>query len=371
MQTLNDKLKLYYSYKEAYYTGEPIVSDEEFDALENELTDAGYDLTLGFDEHDTDSTDKYSHRVKMLSLGKYQVQDDYLSNDMANDIWDKYGPGKLSWKYDGLALELSYTSGILTAISTRGNGNEGRNVFNKLRKLVPNTLSQNIDIDVRCEAVVLETTFAEKYATSGYSHSRNLAAGIVRDENLNDERVQDLYIVPLEAVRPDHSFAQIPYELIPTNNNENTYNLLFKGETMIHSVNDLIEVYSLYNNIRKEQIFGTDGLVYTKRKVDVLEHNGKYPKHAVSIKFKPPRLISTVNNITWHSQSSGRFVPKVHFDTIIVDGRKINKATGHNLKNLIDKNIKIGSQVQIVLSNDIIPMITIKNRKSNTVLCKS
>ena len=87
------------------------------------------------------------------------------------------------------------------------------------------------------------------------------------------------------------------------------------------------------------------------------EHNGHHPKYAIAIKFAPPILKSTITNITWKLHKTGRYVPKIYFVPIIVDGREIKQATGHNLEYLVKYDLTIGKEVNVVLGNDIIPQI--------------
>lgn len=346
MLSIEEKIDLYHEYKEAYYNGEPLISDEEFDEFENSLVQQGFDPVVG--HLIIDPKVKYIHRHKMLSLKKVQIQEDTMSLDIANSIFEKYGCGELSWKYDGLAWEISYTKGKLSMISTRGSGFEGRNVFEKFKFMFPEEIECGLDLDIRGECILPQNVFDTKYKDTNYSHPRNLASGIVRDETLQDSRKHDLQFIGVESINSkDGTLVNVPKEFLG----------MWKQVFVCKSSLDIVNHYNTCTNIRQSQEFGTDGLVYNKTGVTKFEHDGHYPDHAIAIKFKPPMMISTITDITWKLHKTGRYVPKIHFSPIIVDGRKIVKATGHNLENLIKNNFTIGTQVRVVLSNDIHPMI--------------
>ena len=344
---LKKDIKKYFEYKEAYYNGKPLISDAEFDEFEDNLINQGFDPTVGYDE--IDNKDKVLNRKKMLSLQKYQILDEEMTLEMAQKIYDKLGDGFLSWKYDGMAGNLQYTNGVLTGFSSRGDGDTGRNLFPKLIDLVPNFLEKEITVDVRCEIFVKNSSF-EKYEDGGYAHPRNLCAGIVRDENIDDPRKLDLDFAYLEAVDSLDGFVDLS-----SLNKEFEYKK--RMGTYINSVEDLINTVKYFKEHRTKNDFPTDGMVYTSLSIDRFQHNGKYPTNAISIKFKPPVVTSKVTGFKWKLHKTGKYTPKIYFETVIVDGRKISNASGHNIEYLVENDLKVGDEVRVILSNDIIPMV--------------
>ena len=183
--TIPQRIELYLQYKEQYYLGEPLISDEEFDMFEDNLISDGYDPIVGYQE--IDQSKKVKHSQKMLSLGKVKILTDTMSIEIAQDVFDKFGPGDLSIKYDGLAIDLQYTKGILSMISTRGSGTFGQNVYDKLKHLVPSAIGSFESVSIRCELVMNQRLYETKYSHQ-YKHSRSLVAGITNDINIDDKR---------------------------------------------------------------------------------------------------------------------------------------------------------------------------------------
>lgn len=346
-QNIHQLIEKYGNAKEKYYQGEPLMSDEEFDALEDQLVSLGFDPKVGYDE--IDENEKVQHGQKMLSLGKRKVLDDEMELEMAKEIHSKYGDGTLSWKYDGLAINVRYKNGKLFSASTRGNGTHGRNVLYKVKHLIPGTIHLLDDIELRFEGVMKTKTFEEKYLDLDYSHPRNLVAGIIRDENENDSRLQDVDLVLLEAVKVES--GEIIKDLTQFDG------FIIKKQFIIVGSHKLKEVFDMCNKRRSEYTYPTDGLVYSGFDFKYFNHNDHHPDHAVSIKFKPPMLVSTITQISWKLQRTGNYTPIIHFEPLKVDGRWIKKASGYNLHYLIENDLCAGKQVRIVLSNDIIPIV--------------
>lgn len=350
---LKTKIELYFNAKDAYYQGEPLMSDQEFDKLEEELILQGFDPVVGFD--DIDDSDKINHRNKMLSLRKKQIvtENGQMTIEMANEIFNKYGTGLLSFKYDGMAGEAQYKNGKLIAVVSRGNGDKGRNLFPKLHDLLPQQLNSNLDVDIRFEICMAQSVFDKKYSKEvggKYSHARNLVAGIVRDENVNDERKFDLSFITIEAIDTNAQMVDI----------ETTHEFYVKNYKTFYTCNDAIELLNNFNEsvkTRFELDFPTDGMVHASNTNTSFEHDGKYPDYATSIKFAPPVTTSKVKDIQWKLHKTGRYVPMIIIEPVTIDGRKISRASGHNWMYLANNNITIGAEVKIVISNDIIPMV--------------
>lgn len=115
---------------EAYYNGQEIMSDFEYDALFDELKklekEAGFVLpdsptTNVVGAKPVDGSIKITHKYPALSLSKTKSPDD-LRTFLGQQI------GRLSWKLDGLTLVATYQNGKLESLVTRGNGLVGEDI---------------------------------------------------------------------------------------------------------------------------------------------------------------------------------------------------------------------------------------------------
>ena len=152
---------------EAYYKGEPIISDIEFDRLSE---------VVGFNEVGTStSNNRFKHAFRMYSLQKV-FENEHAEKNPLKDYTEK-----LTWtpKLDGAAVSLLYINGELERALTRGNGKMGIDITGHMKHLVPNTLDRN----VHKFCVPLTQITGEVVAPSSIKNARNYAAGAL---NLKD-----------------------------------------------------------------------------------------------------------------------------------------------------------------------------------------
>ena len=137
-----------------YYNGNPILSDEEFDALARKYRyeEVGYQVTDGI-----------PHMYRMYSLQK-------VFN--LGDIDSTTAPMVRTPKLDGAAVSLQYVNGHLAQALTRGDGQLGRDITLKMEELVPNVIGIKGEIQITGEVV----------APDMIPNARNFAAGSL---NLN------------------------------------------------------------------------------------------------------------------------------------------------------------------------------------------
>ena len=139
----------------AYYEGNPIMPDEQFDALAEQYNfySVGYSVTDGIPQ-----------LYRMYSLQK--VFDISEIPDLS--------PYVKTPKLDGAAISLTYINGDLAVALTRGDGNVGRDITDKAMYLVPSR------IDTPSSSLFIT---GEVVAPSSIPNSRNFAAGSL---NLKD-----------------------------------------------------------------------------------------------------------------------------------------------------------------------------------------
>jgi len=287
-----EKLELYFKAKTTYYEGLPIMSDAEFDILENELRDAGL-LTEENEQVGYQSLNaKIKHWNPMLSLDKIQVNDE--SEDEFKKILKKckeFGKVNIWWKLDGCSIscqlklanppELGVTGSEIIEILTRGDGSQGISVKQKLSSHLLSIINELInnqiitktgEYELRGECIMKKNIFAEKYS-SKYANERNFVAGILnRDYNESDI---DIY----------NDIDIIIYDIIDKNGN------FLDMKSQIYDIKNIKDVQTIFNEFhrqRKEFYYLTDGLVMkvadVKRRKE-LGNDKRYPKWAIAIKF--------------------------------------------------------------------------------------
>ena len=184
-----DKLELYNKAKEAYYNGTPIMEDFEFDKLETELglENKSY---IG-SKHNPSYT--VQHPFIMGSLSKIQIKKDKNSENINFGLYldslKKYvGNNKLiiTPKYDGCSFEVQTSkSGKIKSISTRGDGEFGKDIKEHILDKVENALRkvESKESCYRGEVLIDKNIFAQKY--SEFVNPRSFVSGDRKSTRLN------------------------------------------------------------------------------------------------------------------------------------------------------------------------------------------
>jgi DNA ligase (NAD+) len=117
-----------------------------------------------------------------------------------------------------------------------------------------------------------------------------------------------------------------------------------------------------------------DGLVICKENSrKLLNENTKDWKHYISdclaFKFKDESKVSKVINIEWNLSKNGRLVPLAYIDPINIEGANVTKVTLNNYDWMSNREIGIGSEVEVIRANMVIPKIVKVITKSQNNNC--
>lgn len=352
---------LYNDANEAYYNdGEPIISDADFNELEFEMKRRGIST-------ESISKGKYGEEVEHTticpSLRKVNVKGEFNKGHHSeiikalskSPVFRKGSVYTLHYKLDGLAINAMYEGGKLISAATRGDYKVGRNVINKIRQLLPQTVKSTIT-EIRFECVIPVDVFKNKYAEE-YSHPRNLASGILNDESIDDYRKNDLKLIPLNGVEDNMFVNQVCVDV----NLDSLLSPLRLTYEELNNFDDFKHYFNVMKSVRGSvnETYPTDGLVISPIKAMVNDTDGvKYPNHSLSIKFPPSSSKAIVKGITWNLKKSGEYVPVVNLHPVKIDGRMISKTHGFNYGFIKTNKIESGAEVEIEIAGDIIPYLS-------------
>lgn len=361
--TQKEKIEIYYKAKEAYYNGHEIMTDFEFDALEKEL---GLEnkSEIG-SRHNPSYTIK--HPYIMGSLSKVQIHKD----KEGNIDWEKYFNEAQKYfgnnlliitpKYDGCSFEVVVENDKIQSISSRGDGTWGKDLMNHLVNFIP---SPYVHLDghytLRGEVLVKKSVFEQKYSEK-FTNPRSFVSGVLnRDYSVLDkefmEMLNDLSVVIYDYRKfengnwIDHEWTELPKsDIIPKR----------YWFTRLNDVQNFAWYYDDMNQYRHESCeFALDGIVIKpivkSRENNTTEHR---PKDCVAIKFIPMLEETEVTNITWNLGKTGELIPIVWVKPVVMDGRMVQKCSGHNYGYLLEKKVSIGSKIIMSLAGDIIPFL--------------
>ena len=359
--------QLYLAAKKAYYEGAPIMTDSKFDKLE-EILRSENSLVIDIVGHSELSTE-IKHLSSMLSLQKVQVND--LSDKSVpvqkfNDWVAKHSVGftktlRLSAepKLDGSSCNLIYENGNLISAATRGNGNEGTDITEKMKLIVPNVIDSISfvgTVEIRGEVIIKTKTFNEKYAEK-YKNPRNFVAGILGRDETTAEIIQDFEFISFEIRY--HYDNMMEHDADPFTKLEKA-GFTIPPTQQYFFAKDFESIFDYFLNFRiNHSEYGLDGIVIKfpsslRKDIGETDH---HPKWAMAIKFPPPEAITYIKAIQWNLGQSGEFKPIGILHPIDLDGTTVSNVALHNIGNIQKQGLFPGAKVTIVKSGDIIPIV--------------
>lgn len=368
------KEQLYNNAKEAYYNGQPIMTDIEFDELESELglENKSYVGT----RHNPSYTIK--HPFIMGSLSKVQIKED----EQGNVDWNKYSQeiekyifknGQhhliITPKYDGCSYECVVTNGKVESVSSRGDGEYGKDLYKHLinhvqpiaNSLIEQLLSDNFVF--RGEVLVSKKLFEEKY--SEFVNPRSFVAGLLnRDYEANDtelkEMISDLSLAVFDIrLNEEGNLIDIDCDELNIPNFNNDSKVLKDVDMNIASFKTLLPVlYNDMSELRNDIDYALDGFVIKP----VAQYRESLltevrPTDCVAVKFIPMLEETVVEEIIWNTGKTNEMIPVIKVKPVIMDGKQVSRASAHNYGYLKDNRISVGTKVILSLAGDIIPFI--------------
>lgn len=365
-------IELYNAAKEAYYNGEPIMTDYEFDELERELglENKSYVGT----RHNPSYT--IEHPFIMGSLSKIQIKE-----DANGDIdWPKYFeelanyinytgqfsnsialPIIVTPKYDGCSFEAVVNdNGEIDSISSRGDGEFGKDLSKHLIHLVSKSAKQIYEqiptgLVLRGEVLVDRVTFGRKY--QNFVNPRSFVSGILNRDYCDDadfkDMLNDLCVVIYDVrTKVDNNWLDIDWVWLNYETKPGYYEL-----ASLFPI-DFEDLYKRFDDFRQNCEFALDGFVIKPQEAYRLNNTTEHrPKDCVAIKFVPMLEETVVEEIIWSTRKTNEMIPVVKVKPVIMDGKVVSKASGHNYGYLIDNKISVGTKIILSLAGDIIPFI--------------
>lgn len=369
-----------YSYK-YYVLDDPSVTDKEYDKIYDELKkleeETGFVLpyspTLRVGDIVLDGFEKYTHKAKLWSLDKAQSIEEIIDwhnrnvkfvNDMrlkGEDLPDlKY---VLTKKFDGLTINLTYNEeGVMEIAATRGTGNIGENVIAQVKtiKSIPLKIENNDILEVHGEAVMTQEAF-DKYNESAQVPLKNLrngAAGALRNLNVKETARRNLsaffYDIGYKEGSPFKTYLEMLNFIKEKGLPMDDY---MKVCTTIDEIQEQIDYI---NSIRFDLNYDIDGLVVAiddMRTRELMGYTVKFPKWAIAYKFEAQEATTKLLGVEWNVGRSGRLAPTAILEPVELAGVTVKRATLNNMDDIARKGVKIGADVFVRRSNDVIPEI--------------
>lgn len=360
-----DAVKAYYDTEEGE---EPIMSDAEFDLLQDELLSYNINDLTTFINESIYRNGKFERKhddyvQEMISLKKIHVGRDNVLSEISNFFSNNQEELFIAPKFDGCSLKITWdhtnntnntdnTSRIVQII-TRGGIDVTRHFKNHPDIIATKCYNKKI---ITGELLITKQLFMEKYSSEvggDYENPRNFVGGLVKKNDLSSEIINDLSFVPctdginpLRFVKLHNRFIWLPANNISIEMLTGYFNA-FKSESFPFLCDGLVIGFSEPNNIRRVK--------------------DNYPLNMIAIKFPAPKVQTEVIGFDWTQKKSGKLTPRLMLKPVKLDGSTVSFANGYNIERVIENGIGVGSIVEIMKSGDIIPIVVKTIKRSTNI----
>lgn len=353
-----------------YYNGTESMSNYEYDskfdelaALEDEYGDENnFTSKVGAKVDKSSALKEITHEYQAKSLGKSKSVDE-LIKEQSKTSDKEAGFTCLSWKLDGMTVQLTYDGGKLILAATRGDGEVGQDITEKTKYVegVPQNISYKGKVVVRGEAFMTYEDFEKANENGQFANPRNLASATLTalDNNLLKDRhitFNAFELVDIDEPSLNKAFSQSLDFL-----KEQGFGVVEHEVVQISNLKEKIKEWSDPNRI-KDLGIPVDGLVVAyndKEKTKDLVGTGHNPSKTKSMAFKwaDDTVKTVLRDIEWSPSRTGLINPVAVFDTVNLCGTKVSRASIHNVSYMENLNLKIGDEITVYKANMIIPQI--------------
>jgi DNA ligase (NAD+) len=379
----------YHSYR-YYVLDSPVISDEEYDRLYfhlKDLEDRHHHIlpdspTQRVGAPPLEKFEKVKHTEPMLSLDNAFSFDEMEEFDrrirrlLRTDEEVEY---TVEPKYDGLAIELTYRSGLLYKASTRGDGYEGEDVTRNIKtiKSIPMKIGEvgivPEEIDIRGEIYMDIEEFGnlnrerEKKGDPLFANPRNAAAGSVRqlDSSVTASRKLHLACYGVGSARGIEFNSQ--WEFIRW-----LEKARFPIPAIVKKERGIDKITSVIRELeekRKHLSFETDGTVVKVNDFGLQKQLGmktREPRWAIAYKFAAHQGITKILDVQGSVGRTGVITPFAIFEPVRIGGVTVSRSTLHNWDEMKRKDVRIGDTVVVERAGDVIPHViaVIKDKRT-------
>lgn len=358
-----DRVKELNKASEAYYnTGQPIMSDAEFDNKLEELRqweeETGI-ILVNSPTHNVgatvlDNIKEVTHKTPMLSLEKCHSVEEIIKFANNRNL-------VASVKLDGLTVRLTYKNGDLILAESRGNGIIGSDVTEHVKQFtnVPLHINKEGTYVIDGEALIKLDDFAEINKNVEYKNSRNLAAGTLSSLDtsvVKDRRLSWYAWEVVEGAKETTSFTfslmeaeKLGLDVVPN------INIKYSEMNITEIIEYCFEKAKEFNLPQDGVVFKFDDVAYGKS----LGNTSHHFRNGIAYKIFNDSVETTLRDIEWTMGKTGSLCPTAVFKPVEIEGTTVERASLHNIsvmKKIMGGAWK-GQHIGVFKSNLIIPQV--------------
>jgi DNA ligase (NAD+) len=356
----------------AYEKGIPLITDEEYDNI------FGKDATAEYiDENSEWEKIKHPDEGGGISIEKTvmfeSTKEDPTKKEIVWNYIEKWmketGDNEwvVSYKYDGISLNLIYDNGKLIHAITKGKAGIGEDILKNVLKMknVKLTIPITVPICVKAEAIMEHFEY-EKYInesikmnkTNIYKNVRNGTTGACKEyAGTNAHYISLKYygIGWLESPEIEFNINEhAKFDVLYSFNKEVIYGV-------ITSLEDLKHYYMAVLEKRNQLGFDIDGLIITCNDPKIRRKLGRSasgtPNYSTALKF--PYIIkqTVVLAIDGQMSTKGRMTPVARVKPVEIGGVTVSNITLKNWDEIKRLKLKVGDTVAVSRRGDVTPNI--------------
>jgi DNA ligase (NAD+) len=354
IEQLREKIRVA---NEAYRIGEPIMSDNEYDILIEELAEMSPDdeLLSKVGHEILDEGRKTRLPIPMASMNKIksleEIKDWQRLKLIPNSVEIICTP-----KYDGLSLckdELNDGDAI-----TRGDGQFGQR-SNEHYNLIGNHLTGVTDFAYTYGEVIMpKSVFLDKYSND-FANPRNLVAGLINSKTVS-ESLKDCNFIKYGAVPTLRNQFTTKKQILDKLNEGQSQKVPYHVCGILDLTEELL--ISLFKEWSEE--YEIDGIILEVNNLatqDALGRETSTGNPVFARAFKHPSFEqsaeSVITGITWNISKQGLLKPTLHIEPVRLDGVTVSNVTGNNARFVKDMRLGVGAKVLVKRSGMVIPII--------------
>lgn len=340
-------------FAQAYYSGESLISDDEFDKLVDELRELSPKSEVlnktgwGFEPEGRKILHRYGLHIGSLSKI-------HSVSEIPASLMSRYTQVRISAKLDGLSVVTYYENGLLTLALTRGNGTHGIDVTDKILRMHPNLAKLKTEFTgaIRGEVIMPQETwdnnpeYLKIQEENESANPRNFASGILNRGYLSEE-LEDLRYVCYKVLYSESDEFGQDIQSVEDFFNYNSINIVPNVICFQDSYTDE-DFKKLYEGWCKS--YPCDGLVLSSLDEGLIYNE-------IAYKFQAETKEVVVTDVTWSATRTGRLAPRIWFDSVELSGAMVKKATAFNAAFIRDNKIGVGAVVEVRRSGEVIPDI--------------
>lgn len=369
-----------------YILDNPIITDFEFDQKLKELQALENAHPEVFDPNSptqrvggglTKSFETVAHQFPMYSLdNSYSFEElkmwiERIKKRLNEDALELFAPElnfNCELKYDGASISLKYKGGRLIRALTRGDGIQGDDVTQNIKKIktVPLVLQGEYpdEFEIRGEIVLPKDAFEalnRKRQEAGeplFMNPRNTASGTLKLQDSSTVAARGLQCIVYAMVSEQMVYTS-QYEMLSRAKKMGFY--VADTAQLCRSVEDVESYINYWDTHRSSLPFEIDGVVVKVDAIELQEQLGftaKAPRWAMAYKFKAEQVLTILESVSYQVGRTGAITPVANLQPVLVAGTTVKRASLYNADQIEKLDLHLGDTVFLEKGGEIIPKVT-------------